>query len=117
MPEPPRWLSQLAKLVHIALNRPMIGRPFMGWLILSAAGKVAPFFGLELPHLVAESRSVADWAKEFHGAGGTVGYFLIGLNAAAAIAAGCSKSAVGSALRPRHPQPLAVSPTSMWPNT
>ncbi|MBP7914861.1 MAG: cytochrome b [Vitreoscilla sp.] len=84
-PEPPRWQSHFGKLMHIALYTLMIGMPIMGWLTLSAAGKVVPFFGLQLPHLIAESRSVADWAKELHEAGGTVGYFLIGLHAAAAL--------------------------------
>ena len=37
--------------------------PIIGWLTLSAAGKVVPFFGFELPPLVGESKSAADWAK------------------------------------------------------
>ena len=38
--------------MHYALYLMMIGLPFAGWLILSAAGKPIPFFGLELPPLV-----------------------------------------------------------------
>ena len=41
--------------------------------------------GMQLPQLVGESKSVADWTKELHEAGGTIGYFLIGLHAAAAL--------------------------------
>ena len=84
-PDPPNWQSLFAKLMHVALYVLMIGMPLMGWLTLSAEGKVVTFFGLHLPQLVGESKSVANWAKEFHETGGTIGYFLIGLHAAAAL--------------------------------
>lgn len=84
-PEPPRWQSVVAKTMHFALYALMIGMPLLGWLTLSAAGKPIPFFGLQLPPLVAENKVVADWAKEIHEAGGTIGYGLIGLHAAAAL--------------------------------
>jgi superoxide oxidase len=84
-PDPPKWQALLAKLMHVALYALMIGMPLMGWLTLSAEGKVVPFFGMQLPQLVGESKSVADWAKELHETGGTIGYFLIGLHAAAAL--------------------------------
>jgi cytochrome b561 len=84
-PDPPKWQSLFAKLMHIALYALMIGMPLLGWLTLSAEGKPVPFFGLQLPSLVGESKSIAGWAKELHETGGTVGYFLIGLHAAAAM--------------------------------
>jgi len=84
-PDPPKWQSLFAKLMHVALYALMFGMPLLGWLTLSAEGKLVPFFGLQLPSLVGESKSVAGWAKEFHETGGTVGYFLIGLHAAAAL--------------------------------
>ena len=84
-PEPPRWQELLAKLMHVALYALMIGMPLAGWLILSAAGKPIPFFGLQLPALIAESKSTAGLIKEIHEAVGTAGYFLIGLHAAAAL--------------------------------
>ncbi len=84
-PDPPKWQSLFAKLMHIALYALMIGMPLLGWLTLSAEGKHVPFFGLQLPSLVGESKSIAGWAKELHETGGTVGYFLIGLHAAAAL--------------------------------
>lgn len=84
-PDPPQWQSRFARLMHVALYVLMIGMPLLGWLTLSAEGKVIPFFGLQLPALVAESKSVAGWAKEWHETAGTVGYFLIGLHAAAAL--------------------------------
>jgi superoxide oxidase len=84
-PDPPKWQSLFAKLMHIALYALMIGMPLLGWLTLSAEGKLVPFFGLQLPSLVGESKSIAGWAKELHETGGTVGYFLIGLHAVAAL--------------------------------
>ncbi|HEX7952210.1 MAG TPA: cytochrome b/b6 domain-containing protein, partial [Burkholderiales bacterium] len=52
---------------------------------LSAAGKPIPFFGLQLPALVGESKDLAELFKEVHETGATAGYFLIGLHAAAAL--------------------------------
>ena len=84
-PDPPRWQKLSAKLMHFALYVLMIGMPLAGWLMLSAEGKPIPFFGLELPALVGESKYLAKLVKEVHETGGTVGYFLIGLHAAAAL--------------------------------
>ena len=85
VPEPSRWVSLSGKLIHAALYVLMIGLPLAGWLILSASGKPVPFFGLQLPALVGENKALADVFKEIHETGGTVGYFLIGLHAAAAL--------------------------------
>jgi cytochrome b561 len=84
-PEPSRWVKLSAQLMHVALYVLMIGLPLVGWLILSASGKPIPFFGLQLPALVGENKDLADLFKEIHETGGTVGYFLIGLHAAAAL--------------------------------
>lgn len=84
-PAPSNRQELLAKLMHLALYALMIGMPLAGWLLLSAAGKPIPFFGLQLPALVDQSKALAGWVKEVHEAGGTVGYFLIGAHAAAAL--------------------------------
>jgi cytochrome b561 len=84
-PEPPRWQALIGKAMHLALYALMVGMPLAGWLLLSAEGKPIPFFGLHLPALVAESKTLADTVKEIHETGGTIGYFLIGLHAAAAL--------------------------------
>jgi cytochrome b561 len=81
----PAWLRLSAKLMHYALYALMIGMPLAGWLILSAAGKPIPFFGWQLPPLLAADKALADSIQEIHEAGATVGYFLIGLHAAAAL--------------------------------
>jgi cytochrome b561 len=84
-PTPPAWQNRLAKGVHIALYALMIGMPIGGWLILSASGKPIPFFGLELPALVSPDKALAEQIKEIHETGGVVGYWLIGLHAAASL--------------------------------
>ena len=84
-PDPPGWQKLSAKLMHLALYVLLLGMPLAGWLILSAAGKPIPFFGLQLPALIAENHATADLIKEIHETVGTIGYFLIGAHAAAAL--------------------------------
>ncbi|MBK7422485.1 MAG: cytochrome b [Propionivibrio sp.] len=84
-PDPPRWQKLLARLMHLALYALMLGLPLAGWLLLSAAAKPIPFFGLQLPALIGESKTLATLIKEIHETGATVGYFLIGFHAAAAL--------------------------------
>lgn len=85
VPEPPAWQAWLARSTHLALYAFMLAMPIAGWLILSASGKTIPFFGLELPPLVAPSKIFAVQVKELHETVGTVGYFLIGLHSLAAL--------------------------------
>jgi superoxide oxidase len=85
LPEPPKWQQILARVVHWLLYLLMISMPLLGWLLLSAAGKPIPFFGLELPALIGKNKETADLIKEIHQTGGTIGYFLVGLHAAAAL--------------------------------
>ncbi|MDA5195119.1 cytochrome b [Govanella unica] len=83
--EPPAWQVLLANMTHFALYAFMLAMPVAGWVILSASGKTIPFFGLELPALVGQSKVLAGQVKEVHEAVGTIGYFLIGLHALAAL--------------------------------
>ncbi len=85
IPEQKGWEALLAKLMHAALYLFMIAMPLIGWIILSAGGKPIPFFGLQLPSLVNESKELADQFKEVHEEVGNIGYFLIALHAAAAL--------------------------------
>jgi len=84
-PEPTRIQMLSAKLLHLALYGLMIGMPLTGWLLLSASGKVIPFFGLELPALINVDKELAKQIKELHEFVGTTGYYLIGLHLAAAL--------------------------------
>ena len=85
VPDPPKWQMLSAKLMKVALYAIMIGMPLAGWLVLSASGKPIPFFGLQLPALIGESKTLSESIKEIHEAGATAGYILIGLHAAAAL--------------------------------
>ena len=84
-PEPPAWQALVAKLTHFALYGFMLSMPIAGWVILSASGKAIPFFGLQLPALVGQSKDLAAQVKELHETVATIGYFLIGMHALAAL--------------------------------
>lgn len=84
-PTPSKNVMLLTKLAHGALYLMMIILPFAGWMMLSAAGKPIPFFGFELPALIAKNKELAGNIKEVHELVGELGYFLIGLHAVAAI--------------------------------
>jgi cytochrome b561 len=85
-PGPPAWQGWAARGAHLALYALMLGMPLAGWAILSASGKPIPFFGLGLPPLIGPDQALASSIKEIHETAGTVGYWLIGLHAAAALA-------------------------------
>jgi cytochrome b561 len=74
-----------AKLGHLALYGLMVAMPVLGWLMLSAAAKPIPFFGLELPALLAENKDLAKSLKEIHETIGVIGYYLIGIHVLAAL--------------------------------
>jgi len=84
-PELPVWQRRLSGLVQGALYVLMVAMPLAGWLILNAKGQGVPFFGVELPVLIAENRGTADLLKEIHEAGATLGYLLFGIHAGAAL--------------------------------
>ncbi len=82
----PHWLlHRVAQGAHMLLYALMIGMPIAGWLMLSAAGKPVPFYGLELPPLLAENKVLADSIKAIHKTVGNAGYVLIALHALAAL--------------------------------
>jgi cytochrome b561 len=74
-----------AKLGHLALYGLMIAMPILGWLMLSAAAKPIPFFGLELPALIDANKELAKSLKEIHQTIGVIGYYLIGIHVLAAL--------------------------------
>ena len=84
-PDPPEWQTLIARLTHFALYAFMIAMPIAGWVILSASGKAIPFYGLALPALVGPDKALAEQVKELHETVATIGYFLVGLHAVAAL--------------------------------
>jgi cytochrome b561 len=75
-----------AAMVHLALYAFMVAMPLLGWIILSAEGDPVRLFGLPLPPLTAPNAALAEQAEEIHETLATVGYWLVGLHAAAALA-------------------------------
>ena len=84
-PPVPGWQHILSKLVHLALYAMMVCMPIAGWLILSGEGKPIPFYGINLPALMAENKALAESIEEIHKTVGKIGYFLIGLHTVAAL--------------------------------
>lgn len=84
-PPPPGWIQALAQTMYIALYVFLIVMPLLGWLTLSAKGKVIPFFGLELPALLDPDKAFGQQLEEIHETLGTIGYYLVGLHATAAL--------------------------------
>lgn len=84
-PPPPHWQRRAASAAHIALYAFLIVMPLLGLLMTNAAGRTVTVFGFALPHLIGESKTVADVLKEAHEIIGNAGYALIGLHAAAAL--------------------------------
>jgi cytochrome b561 len=85
VPSLPDWQQSLARLVHILLLVMMAGMPIGGWLALSAGGKEIPFYGISMPALIGHNDALAETIEEVHGTIGKLGYFLIGVHAAAAL--------------------------------
>lgn len=81
----PDWQLWLAKAVQWALYILLIGLPLAGWLVLSTAGQPVPFFGFELPPLMAPDKILSKEIKDLHETVADIGYFVIGLHAAAAL--------------------------------
>lgn len=84
-PPVPGWQRVLSKTVHFVLYAMMICMPVAGWLILSGEGKPIPFYGINLPALMAPNEVLAESIEEIHKTAGQVGYFLIGLHAVASL--------------------------------
>lgn len=84
-PPIPRWQKRSAEIMQVALYVFMIGMPVLGWLAVSAKGAPVLFFGLQLPTLIGQNKELYDLLKETHQTIGTIGYYLIGLHAAAAL--------------------------------
>lgn len=83
---PTNWAERIAGAMHLALYGFMIAMPVLGWVLLSAEGDPVRMFGLTLPPLTAPDKALAERTEALHEILGTVGYWLIGIHAAAALA-------------------------------
>ncbi len=85
VPAIPRWQQRLAVALHVGLYVFMFSMPLLGWLAVSAKGDPVLFFGAQLPPLIGQDKTLYDSLKEIHATIGTIGYYLVGLHAAAAL--------------------------------
>ncbi|MBS0212284.1 MAG: cytochrome b [Proteobacteria bacterium] len=84
-PAPPAWQRHLAATMHLLLYVFLAAMPLLGWLTLSAKGHAIPFYGLDMPALLGENHDLGENLEEIHETIGTIGYYLIGLHALAAL--------------------------------
>ena len=86
-PAIPLWQHRLSGLIHVALYVFMLGMPLLGWFAVSAKGDPILFYGMQLPMpmLIGQDKDLYKSLKDIHQTIGTVGYYLIGLHAAAAL--------------------------------
>lgn len=79
------WRRMASVATHGLLYLLMIAMPLAGWMLISAEGEAVRLLGAELPALVPVNRALAEQLEELHELGGSIGYWLIGLHAAAAL--------------------------------
>ncbi len=92
-----RWLHPLPSLIvdpvkrmlghlsHAAVYGLLLAQPLLGWLYVSARGRVTAIWGLELPALMEKNRELADSIHEWHEWAGWALLVLIALHAVAAL--------------------------------
>lgn len=85
VPQQPQWQHHLAKVVHLAIYVLMLVMPLLGLFLLSADAVPLRLFGAELPALIAADAATAEWLEDLHEIGATIGYYLIGIHALAAL--------------------------------
>lgn len=84
-PAPSVWQHRVALAMETALYALLLALPLLGWLTLSAQGKDVAVFGLHLPTLIAPDKALGRRLEDVHEFLGELGYWLIGLHAAAAL--------------------------------
>lgn len=82
----PAWQRLPAAAVHGLLYFFMLAMPLLGWAMLSAEGKLPQWGPVTLPALLAPNEALAERIESWHETLGVIGYWLIGLHAAAALA-------------------------------
>lgn len=85
IPAPSVAVVRVAAIMHLLLYSFLLLMPLLGWLILSAADKVIPFWGFQLPALIAPDPDLAASIKEVHEVVGTAGYVFIALHTLGAL--------------------------------
>lgn len=85
--DPPvaHWQDITAKAVQAMLYALMFSMPLLGWLTVSADGRLILFYGWQLPALTSQNKDLAETFQSIHEAGATMIYVLVGIHAMAAL--------------------------------
>ena len=75
-PEPPRWQTVTAKLMHLAFYFAMIALPILGVFILQSGDKTIALLGMPLPAFTGVDKEFSKALKEVHE---VIGNIMIGL--------------------------------------
>jgi len=75
-PAPGAIVHLASKAMHLALYAVMIVMPVLGYLMMNANGHAVPFFGLQLPILIAEDKPFGHTLHDIHE---TIGWLFIAL--------------------------------------
>jgi len=84
-PKPSAMMTGLAHLGHLAIYLLFIALPLLGLLMMYNRGGPWIAFGLPMPHAAEANFDLVDTLKEYHELLATLGYFIVGLHAAAAL--------------------------------
>lgn len=86
VPKPSPMLTGLAHLGHLVIYLLFIVLPVIGLLMMYNRGEPWIAFGMVMPYASEANFDLVDTLKEYHELLANLGYFVIGLHAAAALA-------------------------------
>ena len=85
VPNPSGMMTGLAHLGHLAIYLLFIGLPILGLLMMYNRGGPWIAFGIVMPHAALANFELVDTFKAYHVLLATLGYYVMGLHAAAAL--------------------------------
>lgn len=84
-PPLPRWQSNIATLTHWLLYLLFFALPTLGFLTVMFGGRSIYLLGWEIPHFITPHPEWRSGVRSTHELVATVGYYLVGLHALAAL--------------------------------
>lgn len=85
VPKPKPMMTGMAHLGHLAIYLLFIALPIIGLVMMYNRGNPWVAFGIVMPHAAEANFELADMLKSWHETLANLGYFVIGLHAAAAL--------------------------------
>ena len=84
-PKPKPMMIGMAHLGHLVIYLLFIALPIIGLVMMYNRGNPWVAFGIVMPHAAEANFELADMLKSWHETLANLGYFVIGLHAAAAL--------------------------------